>query len=168
MLPGRIPRGAIQREPAMTIDLLPTLARLVGAPLPEKKIDGLDIWPLFLCEQGARNPHEAYVFYFGDNELQAVRSGRWKLILPHRVAQVVEGHEVARGGIPGEIHQQVIKHELYDLETDRGERHNVYSLNPAVAERLSKYAEEAREELGDALSNRTGKGTRNPHPVGDR
>jgi len=166
MLPGRIPSGSIQREPAMNIDLLPTIVRLVGAPQPQKKIDGLDIWPLFLCEKGARNPHEAYDFYFGDNELQAVRSGKWKLILPHRVDQVVEGHEVARGGIPGEIHQQEVQHELYDLETDRGESRNVYRLNPAVAKKLSKYAEKARKELGDALTKRAGTGTRNPSATG--
>ena len=32
--PGAIPAGAVCREPAMTIDVLPTIAELIGAPLP--------------------------------------------------------------------------------------------------------------------------------------
>jgi arylsulfatase A len=63
--PGHIPAGTVTSEPAMTIDILPTFARLVGAPLPERPIDGLDISPLLLGEAGARSPHEALIFYYG-------------------------------------------------------------------------------------------------------
>jgi len=52
--PGRIPRGKVCSEPAMTIDLLPTVATLVGAALPARKIDGLDIWPLLACSPARR------------------------------------------------------------------------------------------------------------------
>jgi arylsulfatase A-like enzyme len=61
--PGHIPAGAVCREMAMTIDLLPTLARLIGAKLPDHEIDGLDIWPLLAGQADAKNPHEAYFFY---------------------------------------------------------------------------------------------------------
>ncbi len=44
--PGHIPAGRVCREPAMTIDMLPTIAGLAGAKLPDHKIDGKDIWPL--------------------------------------------------------------------------------------------------------------------------
>ena len=87
--PGHIPAGTVVREPAMTIDVLPTIARLVGAPLPERPIDGLDISPLLLGEAGARSPHEALLFYYG-TELRAVRGGRYKLVLPHR-SQTLDG-----------------------------------------------------------------------------
>src|SRR5438876_6911237 len=70
--PGKIPAGTVCREPAMTLDLLPTLAQLAGAPLPKHKIDGLDIWPLLAGQPGAKNPHEAYYFYWS-RELQGVR-----------------------------------------------------------------------------------------------
>ena len=70
-------------EPAMTIDLLPTVAKLAGATLPSDRIiDGKDIWPLLAGEAGAKSPHEALYFYWG-RELHAVRSGKWKLHLPH-------------------------------------------------------------------------------------
>ena len=68
----------------MTIDLLPTIAKLLDAKLPDHKIDGLDILPLLTCEKGSNmSPHESFTFYYKTNELQAIRSGDWKLILPH-------------------------------------------------------------------------------------
>ena len=38
---------------------------------------------------------------------------------------------------------------LFNLETDIEEKSDVADENPAVVERLSGYAEKAREELGD-------------------
>ena len=72
--PGRIPAGTECTEVAGTIDVLPTLAALAGAELPEKKIDGKSIVPLIEGRSGAKSPHEAY-FY----RLEAVRCGDWKL-----------------------------------------------------------------------------------------
>jgi arylsulfatase A len=80
--PGRIEPGSVCTEPAMTIDLLPTIASLIGAPLPDRKIDGLDITPLITGVPGATSPQEAYFFYYHGNSLEAVRSGRWKLHFP--------------------------------------------------------------------------------------
>ncbi len=59
--PGHIPAGTVCHEPAMTIDLLPTIARLVGAEVPPN-IDGLDIRPLIFGEPGAKSPHERSIF----------------------------------------------------------------------------------------------------------
>ena len=90
----------------MTIDLFPTIARLAGAELPGHAIDGLDVWPLLAGEPGARNPHEAYLFYYGKNELQAVASGdgRWKLQLPHTYTTLA-GRPGGRGGTPVEVRE---------------------------------------------------------------
>src|SRR5262249_5419822 len=55
--PGKIPPGSVCHEVAMTIDLLPTLAKLASAPLPDHQMDGLDIWPLISAQPGARSPH---------------------------------------------------------------------------------------------------------------
>ena len=50
----------------MTIDLLPTFAKLAGAELPpDRSIDGQDIWPLLPGQPGAKTPHEAFYFYWG-------------------------------------------------------------------------------------------------------
>src|SRR5262249_25117963 len=66
--PGKIPAGLVCREPAMTIDLFPTLARHIGAKLPAHAIDGLDITALW-TEEKAKSPHEPLYFYWGE-ELQ--------------------------------------------------------------------------------------------------
>src|SRR6185369_12249798 len=67
--PGRIAPGRVCTEPAMTIDIFPTLAHLADAKLPAHKIDGKDIGKL-LTEEKARSPHQALFFYWG-RELQA-------------------------------------------------------------------------------------------------
>src|SRR5215208_3868293 len=51
--PGKIPADSVCREPAMTIDVLPTVAKIIGAELPKRKIDGKDIGPLLRAEAGA-------------------------------------------------------------------------------------------------------------------
>jgi len=161
--PGRIPAGTIVREPAMTIDVLPTIARLVGAPPPDRPIDGLDISPLLLGEAGARSPHDALLFYYG-TELRAVRGGRFKLVLPHR-SQTLDG-PAGSGGRPGKYRQAEVPLALYDLGADVGETTDVASAHPDVVKRLLEAAEKAREDLGDSLTGRTGRGLREPGRVG--
>lgn len=45
-LPGKVPAGTTNNAMLMTIDLLPTIAHLVGADLPPREIDGRNVWPL--------------------------------------------------------------------------------------------------------------------------
>src|SRR5262249_50624509 len=101
--PGHLPAGAVQPEPAMTIDILPTLAKLAGAPLPDLPIDGLDVWPLLSCQPGAKNPHDAYYFYW-DRGLQGVRSGQWKLHFAHDY-RTLGGKPGGTGGKPAPYQQ---------------------------------------------------------------
>jgi arylsulfatase A-like enzyme len=157
--PGRIPARTVVREPAMTIDLLPTIARLAGAPLPERKVDGLDISPLLLGEAGARSPHDALLFYYG-TELRALRGGRYKLVFPHR-SQTLDG-PAGSGGRPGKYKQADVPLALYDLVADIGETTDVAAAHPDVVARLMALAEKAREDLGDSLTKRTGRGVREP------
>src|SRR4029079_18088639 len=119
--PGKIPAGSTCREPAMTIDLFPTIPKLIGAELPRHKIEGLDIWPLLSAQSGAKSPHEALYFYWL-NRLDAVRSGRWKLHLAHDFT-----HHGPAGGdaAPGKLTVQKIDQSLFDLDTDIGETTNV-------------------------------------------
>jgi arylsulfatase A-like enzyme len=157
--PGNIQPAATSREVASTIDLLPTFAKLVGATLPSDRIiDGKDIGPLMRNESGAKTPHEAYYFYWG-RELHAVRSGKWKLHLPHPYARV---ETPGADGKPGESSRESIELSLFDLETDIGETKNVAAEHPDVVKRLEQFAEQAREDLGDSLTKRDGKNVRQP------
>jgi arylsulfatase A len=156
--PGHIPAGHVCREPAMTIDILPTLARLAGAELPKLPIDGKDVWPLIAGKPGARSPQEAYYFYW-DRELQAVRSGQWKLHFPHAY-RTLGDRPGGRDGKPAEYKQARTELALFDLEKDPGETTNVADQHPDVVERLKKLAEKAREDLGDSATKQKGKGVR--------
>jgi len=140
--PGRIPAGSVCREMAATIDILPTIAATVGAEMPARPIDGRDIGPLMRGEAGARSPHEAYYFYLGRN-LTAVRSGKWKLVLPHTYGRP---DPPGKDGRPGTRGREEIGLSLFDLEEDPGESANVASKHPEVVERLEALADTARAE----------------------
>lgn len=157
---GTIPPGSVCDQPAMTIDLLPTIARLVGAELPKHKIDGLDIWPLLSGDKAAKNPHQAYWFYYADNELQAVMSGSMKLYLPHTY-RTLGGREGGRDGKPVAYEQRTLtKPELYDVVADIGETTDIAAKHPEIVKRLLAFAEKARGDLGDSLTGRKGTGVR--------
>jgi arylsulfatase len=160
--PGVIPPDTVCREPAMTIDIFPTVCKIAGADLPAHKIDGKDIGPLLRCEAGAKSPHDVFFFYYNTGELHAVRSGKWKMMLPHH-SKTMDGQEPGKNGRPGKYRQtRIEKPELYDLETDIGETKNVANKNPEIVEKLMMYVEAAREDLGDSLTKRLGKGLRQP------
>jgi len=156
--PGRIPPGSICREPAMTIDLLPTAAALSGAELPKHAIDGKDISDLIFAKPGAKSPHEALYFYWG-RELQAIRSGKWKLHYPHGY-RTLDGKPGGSGGKPAAYANARIETSLFDLEADIGETMNVADKNPDVVVRLNRLSDAAREALGDSGTKRAGKGVR--------
>jgi arylsulfatase len=162
--PGQIPAGTISADMLMTIDLLPTFARLIGAELPKLAIDGLDVWPIILGKPDARNPHEAYAFYYQNNQLQAVvdGQGQWKLQFPHTYRSL--GNQPAgRDGVPAKYEAvKVPTKELYDLQSDVGEKTDVASQHPAIVQQLEAFAEKMRDELGDSLVRREGKGVREP------
>ena len=157
--PGRIPAGRSCNEPLMTIDLLPTIAHRVGATLPENQIDGHNVWPV--VNGTGPGPDRTYWFYYLQNQLQAVRRGKWKLILPHRVG-VLKGQPGGRDGKPVAYTQTKMELALYNLEADPGETLDRSQRNPRVLRRMLREVELARQELGDSLTARSGSGTRDP------
>jgi arylsulfatase len=160
--PGKIPAGTACNDILVTIDFFPTIARLVGAELPRYPIDGLDIWPLIAGARDAKNPHDAYVYYFERNELQAIVSGdgRWKLQLPHKYITLA-GRPPGHGGLSVEVDRlEITKPELYDLVNDISETKDVAAEQPEIVARLLAVAERWRAELGDALTERTGTAVR--------
>ena len=157
--PGQVPPGTARREPASTIDILPTLAALAHAPLPDRPIDGKDIGPLLRGDSQAHAPHDALFFYYGDGQLQALRSGRWKLLFPH-TARTMIGQPPGHGGTPGKYKPLPVGLELYDLETDLGETRNLATARPEVVRELEAKADTMRAQLGDSLKHRAGNAVR--------
>jgi len=137
--PGRVPAGRVCDEMATSMDLLPTFAYLAGtAPPNDRTIDGKDIRPLLLAAQGATSPHDVFYYYYG-SQLQAVRSGPWKLFVPLKTPQR-HPHHRGRGPSPA---------LLFNVVKDIGCQRNVADRHPDVVARLMQLAEEGRRELGD-------------------
>lgn len=165
--PGTIPAGTVCAEMITLMDVLPTFAALAGGKLPPHPIDGRDIWPLLAGRPGARSPHSAFYYYHGE-QLQAVRSGRWKLYLPlaaqrNFVGPATPGKARAKAdGAPQTA-------RLFDVVDDAAESRNVLAQHPDVVAALTRLAESAREDLGDV--DRPGRGQRpagwvfDPQPV---
>jgi arylsulfatase A len=143
--PGKIKAGTASSRTLCTVDLLPTLAKLAGAPLPKNPIDGKDVWDLIVGKPGAVNPHDFYPFCTGA-VFEGVISGdgRWKLHVPHAYRTlVVAGND----GKAGKYRQAMIELSLFDMEADPLETTNVIEKFPEVAARMKGYAEQHRKEF---------------------
>jgi len=156
---GRIPAGSECDQLASTIDILPTVAQLIGAELPPHKIDGLDIRPLMFGDDDAVSPHEAFYCYYAGGQLQAVRDARWKLHFPHRY-RTLAGRPGGTNGSPVAYSQARVGLSLYDLRNDPGETTDVKDQHPDILARLQRAADVARADLGDRLTNTEGSGVR--------
>nr|MBD3621338.1 arylsulfatase [Sunxiuqinia sp.] len=73
---------------------------------------------------------------------------------------------IGQDGQPGQTPENVlIESGLYDLRRDPGERYNVMEFYPEKVAELQSLADEAREDLGDDLTNSPGKNRRQPGRV---
>ena len=163
--PGHIPAGRTCDAPLMTIDMLPTIARLIGAELPAHKIDGLDISEVITGQTG-QSPHDVLYFYYQQNALEALRSGQWKMEFPRTYASL-NGRPGGKNGKPVPYDQIKLKQvELYDLNADPGQKYNVAADHPDVVKKLAAAADRMRAELGDELTHNKGSDRRAPGRAG--
>ena len=151
--PGHIKPGTVCDKLAATIDVLPTIAAVADVPLPEKKIDGVNILPLLQGDKDA-NPRNEYYYYYGEG-LEAVRQGQWKLHFPHTYRSY-EGVEPGMDGWPGPYGEGKTGLALYNLDEDIRERNDVKDQHPEIVAQLKKLAKRARHELGDKLTKKEG------------
>ena len=145
--PGKIPAGSECHSVAATIDMMPTIAGLAGGTVPtDRVIDGNDISALL---HGKAGTIDRSFHYYQHDCLRAVRSGKWKLMLPHTepsgtgIATKWQNHiakaDAARIGKP----------RLYNLESDIGETTDIAQDNPEKLAELMKLAEWAKQDIGD-------------------
>ncbi len=119
------------------MDILPTLVSLAGGELPtDRHIDGRDIWPM-LSGSGELESKPSVFYYYRQDQLQAIRFGKWKLYLP--LAPVRASPNAAAKTPP----------RFYDLESDISESKNLANKNPDLVQEILELAAIAREDLGD-------------------
>ncbi|MEN3942893.1 sulfatase [Prosthecobacter sp. SYSU 5D2] len=143
--PKTIPAGRVETAPCSTLDFFPTLAALAGVkPDPAVKLDGMDISALLKGEAKGKAQDRLIPHYFGV-QLQAVREGEWKLILPvsklpeMRVASLWFEHQP---GLFERQHRLWPEAALYNLTADPGEQVDVAAKHPEIVARLLKKAQE--------------------------
>jgi arylsulfatase len=166
MWKGVISRGTINNNLVAGMDILPTIATIAGAPLPQKKIDGVNILTLLKSEK-VEPPRKSFYYYYRNNNLEAVQDGQWKLVFPHKGRTYV-GFEPGKEGLPGGANENSeVAAGLYDLRRDPGEQYNMIEFYPEIVQKLENMASEAREDLGDDLTNNPGKNRREPGKLGE-
>ena len=158
---GTIPGGLICNKLVSAIDILPTLATISGAELPKNKIDGVNIFSLMTGDMET-NPRKSFYYYYRRNSLEAVSNGSWKLVFAHP-GRTYTGFLPGDDGQPGKVNESFpYPMGLYDLRRDPGEQYDVSKLYPEIVKQLEMIADEAREDLGDDLTNNPGLNRRKP------
>lgn len=162
---NHLKKNAKINTPLMTIDILPTIASLIHADLPDRKIDGINIWSYLEMPNHFDIPDRPLFIYYNTNELQAMRWKNWKLYFPHT-------YNSMEGQIPGNDGKRsptkAVKleaMELYDLSNDKGEKINLASQYPDIVNKMNAMADEMRIKLGDSLKGIKGKENREPGNV---
>jgi arylsulfatase A len=140
--PGKISAGTTCSEIAGNIDMLPTLAKLVGTQPPQDRvIDGRDITPL-MFDPKSGPVRTTHLYFNGAGQLQAIREGAWKLFLTlpaagqKAKAKAAEGKKAAAAG-PA----------LYNVVEDVGETKDVAAAHPDVVAHLRELAAEREAEI---------------------
>jgi arylsulfatase len=155
--PGRIPKGLLSKGVAGTIDILPTLAKLCGAALPAKPLDGVDIWPL-LSGKAPRLEREI-LLYFDNWNVQCARLNQWKLHLARY-------NSVAYSPAPavGRMNLVLQNPELYNVESDPDESYDVAPEHPQVVAEMRARVEKLLAGFPEAV--RTAYAETKARPVG--
>lgn len=122
---GKIPAGRVNDAVISTMDVLPTVTRLTGARLPEKPLDGIDIWPIL---SGAKSSLEREaMLYFDYVYLQCARLGPWKLHISRYNSMAYNPPPV-----DGRINLPLKHPELYHLPEDPDESYDVAPEHPEI------------------------------------
>jgi arylsulfatase A len=127
--PGMIAPGTSVMQPASTLDILPTIFRLAGEPLPtDRTIDGRDISPLLAPKTfGGSVPEFTFFYTDAGNNVSGVRKGAWKL---HTKIYTQIGDNYGYTGVSFD------NPLLFQVEHDFGERFNLAAEEPAKVKEL--------------------------------
>ncbi|XP_053888260.1 arylsulfatase A isoform X2 [Malaclemys terrapin pileata] len=156
--PGRISPG-VTHEMASTLDILPTLAALAGAPLPTVPLDGYDLSPVLFG--GGKSPRQM-MFYYPPSPSKllgvfAIRYGKYKAHFFTQGAFLsgTTPDQDCHGLTPLKSHEPPL---LFDLEADPAENYNLLqggAVGPEVLRvvkeiQLHKALFDQRMEFGES------------------
>ena len=155
--PGKVPAGAVSDETISHVDLLATVAAIVGATLPaDAGEDSVDILPALLGRPRDRPLREATVHHAASGKF-AIRKGDWVLI------DAPTGDDNGRKGEPDWLKQargyttHTQPGELFNLRDDLPQRRNLYADRPEVVHELKalleRYKTEGRSTPGPPQEN---------------
>ena len=142
--PGRIPAGTVSDELVTTMDLLPSLAAIIGKPLPENgnRIDGLDLSETVTGDKPSAR--EEFVYYTANGQLIGLRKDGWKLLL--------------NSGKKDKTREPM----LFNLKEDISEANDLASKQPERVKAMDSRMRELDKEIGD--NQRIAWTTDKPHP----
>jgi uncharacterized sulfatase len=165
--PGKIPAGHVNHSPAVMMDLFATALQAAHIPPPaDRVIDGRDLMPQLIS--AAASPHEVILGQLGPR-LAAVRDARWKLhVLPPQDARArlrdagenwVDPRAPDGVTILAPFEQYKPRDhpglttgvapaamQLFDLQADPGEQHDVAAANPETVARLRRLYDDLAKE----------------------
>jgi arylsulfatase A len=124
---NHIPPGRKEEAFISTMDILPTVAELCKAPLPNSAIDGVNIWKVLAGQAKTSSRDDVVLYTSGDSfNIHCARLGRWKL-------------RFAAFDVPPYVYRSYPRHsytlakpELYDLLNDPTESYDVAASHPDV------------------------------------
>jgi len=132
--PTKLPKGTVCSEPIISLDIMPTILSAAGVALPQDRIyDGKDMLAVLRGDlsddsQETKEPLHKALFWDDGSDQWAVRAGKWKLLFRQGVL------------------------ELYDLEVDVREEHNLTAEHPDVVKELQKLYTEWRSQMQEQIS----------------
>jgi arylsulfatase len=153
-MPGTIPRGKTSDGVASAMDLLPTIAALTGARLPDVLLDGVNMQPVF---SGGSVDREALLMFDGWH-VQCARWKQWKLHLSRY-------NTFSYSPLPpeGRINLPLRPPELYNVAEDPEESYDVAERNPKVVKEiedrvlrlLAGFPQPVRNAYGETIRRKT-------------
>lgn len=136
--PGQVPAGQINNELITSMDILPTLGHFCDFQVPDDRIiDGHDVSAIWEGKT-IESPTKVF-YYYQKQQLQAIRSGKWKYHLP--LEQRIIGPHLPDTEQGEEL--------LFNLEEDIAETYNLADQYPEIISQIQLLIEKGRHDLGD-------------------
>ena len=150
--PGHTKPGTVSDEPVCGVDLLPTLCRIVGIPVPDDRaIDGASFLPIFEDKPIQRKTPLYWQFNYSRSKPKvAMRVGDWKILATLTESDIKPGADITPEIQESIKRAELASFELYNLREDIGEATDLSEKEPerlaAMSAQLGKLYREVRDE----------------------